>query len=324
MKIECAELDRKRYRELRRQRQQVVDKYETDKAAYTEQADKYRSDYGEYTDAIVAEIKAAFAKELEAFPGVNISVKDIFNDNDLNGFSGRWASYVIQISYRSPKADRDRDAASYRYSYRPSGSFYVPGGNSGLNWIFQIAFRTTTQDSEHQSCDVYKDPEVKVDKLDAADYPMLAAMYSLFTKIDQFDWESLLNRIYKEAPKADEQITTEAPGGYADTAALDKELSQFQVLDYIGKDVWIKAQYRANSNSRAEPMWVKFLSLNRTGKKCRVRYLTTYGDAWDDPVANAARSYYHYVRTGELRVGGFSFPQPLTVLTEEEIEPAIR
>lgn len=323
MKIECAEFDRKRYRELRHQRQQVVDKYEADKAAYTEQAAKYRSDYREYTDAIIAEIKAAFAKELEAFPGVNISVIDIFNDEDLIGFTGRRPSYVIKISYKSPKADRDTTSYSYNYSYRTS-SFYVPGGNSGLNWIFQIHFKSADGAMGNEVFRLYKDPEVKVDKLDAADYPMLAAMYSLFTKIDQFDWEGLLNRIYKEAPKADEQITTEAPGRYADTAALDKELSQFQVLDYIGKDVWIKAKYRANSNSRPEQMWVKFLSLNRTGKKCRVRYLTTYGDAWEDPVANAARSYYHYVRSGELRVGGFSFPQPLTVLTEEEIAPAIQ
>ena len=318
MKIECAELDRKRYRELRRQRQQVVDKYETDKAAYTEQAAKYRNDYREYTDAIIAEIKAAFAKELEAFPGVNISVKDIFTDEDLIGFIGRKPSYVIQISYRSPKADRETAS----YSWRPSGSFYVPHGHSGLNWIFEIRLESTHDGTGNEVFRVYKDPAVKVDELDAADYPMLAAMYSLFTKIDQFDWEGLLNRIYKEAPKADEQITTEAPGRKADTEALDKELSQFQVLDYIGKDVWIKAQYRANSNSHPESMWVKFLSLNRTGKKCRVRYLLTYGDAWDDPVANAYRSW-NYVRTGELRVGGFSFPQPLTVLTEEEIEPAI-
>ena len=305
MKIECAEFDRRKYKELKRQRQAIVDEYNTRKDAYEEQANAYRADYGSFADAIVAEIRNAFAEELKPFPGIDIYVEDAFVDNQLVGFAGR-GGYNIHLNYASDRNDnmhgRNRTGYRYRSAY----------GLNGISWEFNLRLESDGN--------VYKNPKIIVDELDSADYSTLAAMYTLFQKIEVFDWAEMFNRIIANAPKADKMITNPAPGNAPETAELDKELAKFQVLDYIGKDVWIKAMYKANVNSYGDRLWVKFLSLNSTGKKCRVKSIHTYGDSWDNPL-EGSRSFW--IRTEELRVGGFSFPQPLTMLTGEEMAPVL-
>lgn len=325
MKLYCS---REKLRDLRNQRDAIVEDFNRRKAVYDEQEGNFKSAYASHEENVLRDLKSQLSNEIKSLPGVEFHV--VKNDNSSNGSAVPGKEYGIKILYQSKryndatdrlKGMRDlteqSEVSSYHYGWSSSNDY-------GFNWVLFI--RWVSHDG---ATFILKKPVIKADRIDEADYDVLAATYDLLTKISTIDWATLLENANINVPTRAEYITEPYPGNAPDTTEIDKLLSKSQLEDYIGEDAWIKADYYATGNTRYpdKDVYIRIVSEGPT-KAYYYGYMINSWTFWsgyhtDDDRVHVSQDAYDRVvnprRVKKLRKAGIQIHQPLEVLSTDEL-----
>ena len=152
------------------------------------------------------------------------------------------------------------------------------------------------------------------------DLSILKESYDILSKLEMIDWQDICNQIKDENPKWQEYITVENPGTL-DTSEYDKELRRAGILRYVGKDVWIKVNYKAKKNGYPETYYIKVLSVNDAGTYCNVRCVGGYVEVPIRYYWVSWRGQYEVERKierKELRTAGIEICEPMEIYSQDE------
>ena len=326
MKIYCS---RGKLRDLRQQRDAIVEDYNRRKAVYDEQVGNFDTAYASHEDKVLSNIKSQLSAELKALPGVEIHVSE--NSDTSNGGRVVDKEYGVKITYQSPTYnDKTKNMLGVRNlterTQVADSGWYSSSKSWGFNWILFI--RWVEKDNRTF---ILKNPVIKADMIEDADYDTLAATYDLFSKISTINWVSVLEDANTGVPKKSDYVTEPYPGNSPNTSEIDKQISKSQIEDYVGEDVWVKANYYSTGNTRYpdKDVYIKLVSEGPT-KAYYYGYMVSRSDwYWNSDIhwegdkcildEDAYRRFTSPSKVKKLRKAGIQLTQPLEIFSTDEL-----
>ena len=228
--------DRRDLGKIRKQTEDYVNRYNSQKALYDEYATKVAND-----------IRELFENEIAPLGDVRIKFQKR-NDSDI---------YAINICHSS-----SRYRSNLRRYYDVLENFPKNGkvsrNFSGISW--DLLIYTDLEFAAFPSNNyIHKIPQLRVEHTDYDDLPELKATYNFFEKADSIDWVEFFTKVYEECPKLGEFKTNLSDGSL--NVDLMKSNEAVTYLDSIvGKDVWVLVKdYNGNIkntyNKRGHSLW---------------------------------------------------------------------
>lgn len=267
---------------IEEKKQKYIDKYNKKKAEYDEQHGRWQSASEEFRLKIIEKLNGILGFDISAIKGINIYI------------SG--SSLVIQYKHEFPEDDRYYKKLSWSY-------------HAGISWDSHLYHHPEFEGklSEGSSTSSH------------VDLSILKESYDILSKLEMIDWQDICNQIKDENPKWQDYITVENPG-QLDTSEYDRELRRAGILRYVGKDVWIKVQYKAKSNGYTENYYIKINSVNDAGTYCSVLCVPSYVNV---PIQYTWtwRNRYELerkVERKELRTAGIEICEPMEIYSQAE------
>jgi hypothetical protein len=295
-----------RLSELRKQRQQYIDIHENAVKEYNGQVESYQQARTDLFTNVENEVRAALTPEIDKFPGIKLEVSEGYENQ-----------VCVNLVYRSPKSED-----SYR-SYvswdGPRGSGHAKGISFNL-----VIYLTYKYDKDDVIVD--KRPSLDVNFLDSDDYDMLVDLRDLFKKVDKISWKRVLGKANRRYPKREEYVTRENPGEL-NTKAFDQSMTEAEIEQTLGKDLWIKVIYTGPS-TRADHMWGEHWI--RLVKVARAFYYVNAIEGWDvrngklplgidEDDWRAERAIRDAKKERKIRKDGLTVCQPLEVMSTDEL-----
>lgn len=299
-------------KELQDKRQQYVDNYTAQKAAYDEYAAK-----------IVEDIKNLLKPQIDNLPRLEVK---LVKRNNLDYYS-------IYFSYKYKTAnDRSLD-----YTYSDDDDFKRNIHDyfmffKGISWNLLIYLSGE---------ELHASPEINnVHALDPSDYIILKYTYEFFDKVNKINWKSILNKIDENAPKLAE-FNLDRDTGELDTSNYDRAVSTSILDSYVGKDIWILvfdrsrrlASYRWYSDDYCY-YYIKIKSA--TSSFYTIDYLSvTRRDSfydhedWDEEGTNYSHEYYYrldgskHSTNKKIKKTSLEVVEPIETMTTEELNDVL-
>lgn len=303
MKIYCNRTNRQTFNNIKQEKEAYIADYNERKARYDKQTTQFNIAYDSYDYKIDLTLRDIFKDEIAQLPNLRINVKRS---------SSSLSKYVIIISNFSSKYKGNRE-----YNYEQGERNYDLGGfYGGFSWNLEIRFIRNSDDT----IVVNTNPKIVASLLQADDIEELQKTYAFMKKVNEFDWESLLNRIIAEIPKEEDYIKEPYPGEL-DTSEFDKQLSLAGIDNFVGKDIWFIAKYKEYSRSEPTSCAIRLLGPSTSSSAYyRGNIYTSYFSHINAPIELSTKAYNKYVNIShDIRKKGIALVEPVQCYTTEEL-----